>query len=117
MFRLMLVDDQAPFREVIRKMLEETAEFQIIAEAEDGRMAVTMIDGLDPDLVLMDVQMPLLNGFEAARQILEKKPKMKIALASMDDESEYSRVAREIGAVAYFRKQELSVELLLELLR
>lgn len=117
MFQIMIVDDQEGFRRVAKKMLERNPDIRVIAEASDGYEAVALMNEISPDLILMDVQMPVLNGFEATRKILEQHPSAKVALTSMNEDSEYSRVAAEVGAVAFFRKRDLNAGALEALLR
>ncbi len=116
MFQVMIVDDQEPMRQMIRKILEKDEVFQITCEANDGTEAVRMADEVDIDLVVMDVQMPEMDGFEATRRILERHPEVKVAMTSMNSDAEYERLSAEVGAVGFIPKPALSVTSLRELL-
>ncbi len=108
MFAVMIVDDQEPFRRRARKILEMDGDFRVVAEAGDGSEALDMMERISPDLILMDVQMPVMNGFEATKRIQDQYPGVSIALISMESEQEYSRMASEIGAMAFLNKRDFS---------
>jgi DNA-binding NarL/FixJ family response regulator len=82
--RIILVDDHKLMREGLRSLLEDEPDVTVIAEAEDGISAVRLATNLSPDIILMDISMPGLNGIEATRQILEEKPAIKIIALSMN---------------------------------
>ncbi len=117
MFEVMLVDDQEPFRRLARSMLERDQEFRVVAEASSGVEALRLMERVSPDLVLMDVQMQPVNGFEAARLILGRYSKVKIVLTSMNADNEYVRLAREIGALAFIPKKDLRTSTLRQALQ
>jgi CheY-like chemotaxis protein len=105
---IMLVDDQPVFREVARALLERDGDFDVIAEAGDGPDAILMVDSVHPDVVIMDIQMSAMSGIEATRRILSEHPNASVVLTSMSAESEYLRLVREIGAVAFIAKRNLN---------
>ncbi len=105
---VMLVDDQDLFRDMARSMLSASEDFVIVAEANDGSVAVERYATSRPDIVLMDVQMPRMNGFEATRRIVEAYPGAVIVMVSMRAEPQYERAGREAGAVGFIAKRELS---------
>lgn len=107
---IMIVDDQAPFRKRARDVLEIEGDFHIVAEAGDGNEAIELMKDTQPDLVLMDVQMPGMNGFEATQLIHDSYPDTKVALISMDSDEEYDRMAHEIGAEGFIAKKDLSAD-------
>jgi DNA-binding NarL/FixJ family response regulator len=109
MYRVLLVDDQLLFREIARTMLDAAGGFEVAAEAMDGAEAVGLYGTVAPDLVLMDVQMPHMNGFEAARRIVNAHPGAAVALMSMRREPEYSQMAIEAGALVFVPKRDLDV--------
>jgi len=103
--RVLIVDDQAPFRLAARMVVEATDGFEVVGEAESGEASVEMAQELDPDLVLMDVNLPGINGLDATRQILQAaNHRIVILLLSTYEESEYGPRAAECGASAYIPK-------------
>ncbi len=102
--RVLIVDDQEPFRLAARMVVEMTDGFEIAGESETGEAAVEMARELRPDLVLMDVNLPGINGLDATRQILEESKSIVILLLSTYEEAEYAPRAAECGAAAYIPK-------------
>ena len=116
MLSVLLVDDQELFRDIARSMFSASDDFEIIAEAEDGIDAVKAYPDLNPDLVLMDVQMARMNGLEATREILKEDPSARVVITSMRSEPEYQRLALDMGAVGFIPKRDLSVGSLIDIL-
>ena len=114
---IMVVDDQELFRQRAKDVLEmDESEFRVIAEAGDGAEALELMEHVRPDVVLMDVQMPNMDGFEATRRIQEQYPGTVIALVSMNRENEYDRMADEAGAQGFLSKKDLSISSLRHML-
>src|SRR6266496_4848061 len=88
--RVLIVDDQEPFRLAARMVVEATEGFEVVGEAETGERSVEMARELDPDLVLMDVNLPGINGLDATRQILDGSDRQVILLLSTYEEEEYA---------------------------
>ena len=102
--RVLIVDDQEPFRLAARMVVEATDGFEIVGEAETGEESVAMAADLAPDLVLMDVNLPGINGLDATRQILGNSDAVVVLLLSTYEEEEYAPRAAECGAAAYIPK-------------
>ena len=110
--RILLADDHTILRSGIRSLLEDEPGLSVIGEAEDGRTAVAMACQLKPDVVIMDIAMPLLNGLEATRQIKSQCPGVKVLILSMHDNEEYIRQVLEAGAMGYILKDAAARELI-----
>jgi DNA-binding NarL/FixJ family response regulator len=103
--RVLIVDDQEPFRLAARMVVDATDGFDVVGEAETGESSVEMARELSPDLVLMDVNLPGINGLDATRQILsESSNPVVVLLLSTYEEEEYAPRAAECGAAAYIPK-------------
>jgi DNA-binding NarL/FixJ family response regulator len=102
-YRVILGDDHGLILEGLRSLL--AAEFDVVAAAADGRELVQQVERLQPDAVLLDIAMPLLNGIEAARQIKKLAPKSKLIFVTQNPDREYVRVALRMGASGYVLKQ------------
>jgi DNA-binding NarL/FixJ family response regulator len=113
---VLLVDDHPVVRSGLRALLSSTADLLVVGEAADGREAVRKALRLNPDVVLMDVAMPLLNGIEATRQILQTRPLVKVVVLSTYSDSPRVQAALEAGACAYVIKS-MAGDTLLDLIR
>ena len=102
--RILIVDDQEPFRLAARMVVEATDGFEVVGEAETGEDSVVKASELAPDLVLMDVNLPGINGLDATRQILARSNTVVVLLLSTYEEDEYAPRAAECGAAAYIPK-------------
>jgi DNA-binding NarL/FixJ family response regulator len=110
--KLLLADDHALLRLGLRKILEERPEWQVVAEAGDGRTAVRQALELTPDVVILDIGMPLLNGIEATRQIIRRQPNVGILILSMHADEAYVSQALRAGARGYLLKDSAGTELI-----
>ena len=107
---VVVVDDQAPFRLAARAVLRRTEGFELVGEAENGLEAVTLVDTLKPDLVLMDINMPEMGGIEATRQIVAELPATVVILCSTYGVNDLPPEAATSGARAYVHKEQLSAK-------
>jgi DNA-binding NarL/FixJ family response regulator len=103
-YRVLLVDDHTLVREGLKAMLERKENLQVVAEAEDGRSAVKLAAELRPDIVIMDVGLPDLNGIEATRQIRDQNPQIKVLALSMHADRHFIVEMLRAGASAYILK-------------
>jgi DNA-binding NarL/FixJ family response regulator len=110
--KILLADDHEIVREGLRNLLEKQEGFEVVAEAEDGLTAVKKAKKLSPDLVIMDIGMPDLNGIEATRQILAESPHIKIIALSMHSETRFVSEMLKAGASAYLLKDSAFEELI-----
>jgi DNA-binding NarL/FixJ family response regulator len=102
---VLLAEDHMIVREGLRKMLELEDDFEIVGEAQDGRAAVAMAKKFHPEIVLMDIAMPLLNGLEATRQLQKELPSAKVLMLSAHSDDAYVKNATDSGAVGFLLKQ------------
>ncbi len=107
---VLLAEDHTIVREGFRKMLELEDDLEVVGEAQDGRSALAMVKKLRPEVVLMDIAMPLLNGLEATRQVLKALPATKVLILSAHSDDAYVKNATESGAVGFLLKQTSSHE-------
>ena len=102
---ILLAEDHEMVREGLRKILGLEVDFEVIGEAKDGREAVQLAKKLAPAVLVMDLAMPLLNGWEAARRVLESKPTVRVLILSAHGETVYVRRAVEAGVAGFVLKQ------------
>ncbi len=110
--RVVVVDDQVPFRIAARLVVRSTRGFELVGEAGTGEESVETVSDLKPDLVLMDINMPGINGIEATRQILSAEPSTVVFLCSTYQLSDLPADASTSGARAYVNKEELGPDVL-----
>ena len=113
---LILADDHAIVRQGLVALLKSDARFKMVGEAKNGREAVELARTLQPDVILMDIAMPVLNGLEATRQILTANPAAKIIILSAHSEDVYIQRLRAAGVAGFLEKQT-SAEILTEAIR
>ena len=109
--RVLVVDDFEPFRRYLRSILEKEVKARNILEASDGAEAVELAQEFQPDLILLDVGLPKLNGVEAARRIHELAPRSKILFISQESSHDIVRQALSVGASGYVVKTDAGSEL------
>jgi DNA-binding NarL/FixJ family response regulator len=111
MIQLLLADDQSIIREGIRSLLEAKPDLTVIGEAENGQVAVDLALSLRPDVVLMDVRMPIMDGVAATRLLHQNAPEIKVLVLTTFDDDEYVTQAIRCGAKGYLLKDTPSAEL------
>jgi two-component system response regulator DegU len=102
--RVAIIDDHAVFRQCIRRLIERAADLAVVAEAENGLAAIDVVDTHRPDVVLMDLNMPLMDGFEATRVITAKHPRTRVVALSMHSDDGIRVRAFESGACHFLSK-------------
>ncbi len=112
MIKILLADDHTIVRQGLKLILSSQPDFQVIGEAANGREAVELAEKLHPDIVLLDVAMPELNGIEATRRMMEANGRLRILVLSMHKESVYVREILKAGARGYLLKDVIDTELL-----
>ncbi len=110
--KVFLADDHQVFREGIRLLLERVADIEVVGEADDGAQTVSRVGQLLPDVVLMDITMPGLNGLEATRQIKQSYPQVKVLILTMHETDQYLSEMLEVGVSGYVVKTTTSRELI-----
>jgi two-component system invasion response regulator UvrY len=111
---VLIVDDQAPFRRAARAVVTATPGFEVVGEAESGEEAVDLATDLGPGLVLMDINLPGINGIEATRRITTANPGVVTVLLSTYREEDLPPGADDCGAAAYVHKEEFGPAVLLD---
>ena len=106
--RVLIAEDHATVRGAVRALLESEADIEVVGEAADGEQAVAMAKELDPDVILMDIAMPNLNGAQATRRVKSQVPKAKVLVLTRHDDDGYLKRLLEEGADGYVLKQSAS---------
>ncbi len=117
--RILLIDDHEVVRRGLRSVIEAHGEFEVCGEAGDGRAGVQLASTLQPDIVIMDIGMPELNGLEATRKVLERSPRSEVLVLSMYHSEQFVRDVLMAGARGYVVKSDAALDLVdaLEALR
>jgi DNA-binding NarL/FixJ family response regulator len=110
--RVLVVDDYEPFRRFINSVLAKRPALQIVGEASDGLEAVRRAEELKPDLILLDIGLPSLNGIDVARQVRKLAPESKIIFVSQESSPDVMQVALNLGAWGYVVKAQAGSDLL-----
>lgn len=111
MIRILIADDHGIVRQGTRSLLEKEVDIEVVGEAEDGRTAVAMSESLRPDIVVMDIAMPQLNGLDAAAQVVKRNPEIGVIILSMHDEEDYLVRALSAGVKGYLLKDTAQIDL------
>src|SRR6185436_1064826 len=109
--RILIADDHGIVRKGLRLQLEQNGAFEVVGEATEGRAAVRMAEELAPDIVIMDIAMPNLNGIQATTQIVKKNPQTGVIILSMHSDETYITRALAAGARGYLLKDNAEVDL------
>jgi two-component system response regulator NreC len=110
--RLLLADDHTVVRQGLRKVLEERPDWVVVAEAGNGRDAVKQAEQLRPDVAIIDIAMPLLNGIETTRQIVKRSPGTRVLVLTMHSDEAYVNQILKAGATGYLLKDSADVDLI-----
>jgi two-component system response regulator NreC len=110
--RIVLADDHTIIRSGLRLLLEQQPDFKVVAEAEDGRQAVQLVSKHHPDVVILDIGMPELNGIEATRQIVAQESHPNVVILSMHSDESYVLRALKAGSRAYILKNAAEADLI-----
>lgn len=102
--RILIVDDHPLFRDGLKRLIDNEPDLEVVGEAADGRKAIELTRALQPDIILMDVKMPVMDGIEATRRILAEMPGMKILALSMYSGDGFLSRMMSAGALGYFLK-------------
>ncbi|WHX40232.1 response regulator transcription factor [Mesobacillus sp. AQ2] len=111
--KIVIIDDHQLFREGVKRILDFEPTFEVVAEGDDGSEATTLVDQYQPDVVIMDINMPNMNGVEATAELIEKYPASKVIILSIHDDENYVTHALKTGATGYLLK-EMDADALVE---
>lgn len=114
--KIAIIDDHQLFREGVKRILEFEKSFQVVAEGDDGSDALGLVEQYLPDVVIMDINMPGMNGVEATRELIEIYPNTKVIILSIHDDENYVTHALKTGACGYLLK-EMDADALIEAVR
>ena len=108
---ILLVDDDEMFRSAAKRLLQGEGAFRVVGEATNGEEAIRLTRALRPEVILMDISMPRLDGFEATRRIKAERPEAKVIMLTVHGEPWYRKAAGDVGADAYIPKKNFRDEL------
>ncbi|WP_264739644.1 response regulator [Cytobacillus firmus] len=111
--KIVIIDDHQLFREGVKRILDFERSFDVVSEGDDGAEAISLVEEYNPDVVIMDINMPNVNGVEATRQLIEKHPDSKVIILSIHDDENYVTHALKTGASGYLLK-EMDADALVE---
>ena len=110
--RLVVADDNKEFCKSVRDLLAKEPDLKVVGEGEDGQAAIELVNELDPDVVIMDVVMPNMNGVKATREIVSSRPRVKVIALSLHADKGFVEAMRIAGASGYVLKDHMSTELI-----
>jgi two-component system, NarL family, response regulator DegU len=111
--KIVIIDDHQLFREGVKRILDFEPSFEVVAEGDDGSEAIELVEQYQPDVVIMDINMPTTNGVEATSQLLQRNPESKVIILSIHDDENYVTHALRTGATGYLLK-EMDADALIE---
>jgi DNA-binding NarL/FixJ family response regulator len=111
-YYIVLAEDHREFRRLLRQEVERGEDLQVIGEVEDGQELLELLEEVNPDLVILDISMPRLNGLETAHRLKESHPQVKFLFLSMHKKKAYVHQAKLLGAAGYILKEEMDQSLL-----
>lgn len=111
--KIVIIDDHQLFREGVKRILDFEPTFEVVAEGDDGSEAVSLVEQHQPDVIIMDINMPNTNGVEATAELIEKYPASKVIILSIHDDENYVTHALKTGATGYLLK-EMDADALVE---
>lgn len=111
--KIVIIDDHQLFREGVKRILAMENNFEVVAEGDDGSTALQLVEEYNPDVILMDINMPKLNGVEATKQLIEEYPDVKVLILSIHDDETYVTHVLKTGASGYLLK-EMDADSLIE---
>lgn len=114
--KIVIIDDHQLFREGVKKILDFEESFEVVAEGDDGTEAVDLVKTYHPDVIIMDINMPNVNGVEATKNLIEKFPDAKVIILSIHDDENYVTHALKTGASGYLLK-EMDADALIDAVR
>ncbi|RXJ02292.1 DNA-binding response regulator [Anaerobacillus alkaliphilus] len=114
--KIVIIDDHQLFREGVKRILAMENNFEIVAEGDDGSKAIDLVEQFHPDVILMDINMPKVNGVEATRRLIELYPDIKVLILSIHDDESYVTHVLKTGASGYLLK-EMDADSLIEAVR
>ncbi|RFU66855.1 response regulator transcription factor [Bacillus sp. V59.32b] len=110
---IVIIDDHQLFREGVKRILDFESSFQVVAEGDDGSEAMDLVEQNNPDVVIMDINMPNINGVEATKMLVDRHPETKVIILSIHDDENYVQHALKTGASGYLLK-EMDADALIE---
>jgi two-component system, NarL family, nitrate/nitrite response regulator NarL len=113
--RVLIVDDEPPFTEMVQALLEVEQGIEVVGTAPDGKQAVKLALELAPDLIIMDISMPVMNGLDATREICERNPTASVLILTGGSNIVEVDEARMVGAAGYLTKDRIAGELVAEI--
>jgi DNA-binding NarL/FixJ family response regulator len=104
--RILIADDHAPIRRLVRLIIEEDSRFEVCGEAVNGAQAIARAEELDPDVVILNINMPVLSGLAAAREINTRLPNLAVVILSSEADKHFIEEAKKVGARGYVHKMK-----------